>query len=563
MLLVRSVDCTHHGPGRTNWPDPPHLTEPQPTFTSAVSTSFDAVTAHLDPGGNLYAFIGTRQWMEGISTKVGEWRSVIKDLPGQSPEDQLMIDNVFDLLTELIVRSGIEEVAGAGISGIAVEPDLYRTKLFIHRNGSSDQRRGIWTMFGDEPHELNELDFLPADTVWAAWSDFNPADVWNGLASTIGSSGIPELEQGFGQVGGMLQAMTGRPLGELLESLGGSMGGFITFSEENTLLFPVDGTTLEVPEPGMVIAFKVKDDTLFSLINDAIAANPEVIVRDEGDLRMRVLPVMLPVPMTLRATIARHRDYLFLASNDRLIDNLLAVQNGEMVGLKSTPEFERLSRGVPNTGNSFNYLSARFSKTLEEIQLKAMSSNLEAAGSPPGVEDFMTKVQSISGGASAYSVGGSTTDGWLTVSHGTQEPATAIMVPLVVAPTAVVAGLMLPALAKAKEKAARISCVNNMKQLGLGVLIHANDHNDQFPDEIKDMDAELLLTRPLICPLAPNFEDRDSFTWETLTPNDVSYDYLGKGMDSTAAPDTVIWRCHYHNNVGFADGSVHQLPEDE
>jgi hypothetical protein len=43
------------------------------------------------------------------------------------------------------------------------------------------------------------------------------------------------------------------------------------------------------------------------------------------------------------------------------------------------------------------------------------------------------------------------------------------------------AALTLPALARAKQKAQAINCVNNMKQLGLAVRIYGNDHNDQLP----------------------------------------------------------------------------------
>jgi len=43
------------------------------------------------------------------------------------------------------------------------------------------------------------------------------------------------------------------------------------------------------------------------------------------------------------------------------------------------------------------------------------------------------------------------------------------------------AGLTLPALARAKSKAQTINCVNNLKQLALAVRIYATDHNDQFP----------------------------------------------------------------------------------
>jgi prepilin-type N-terminal cleavage/methylation domain-containing protein len=67
---------------------------------------------------------------------------------------------------------------------------------------------------------------------------------------------------------------------------------------------------------------------------------------------------------------------------------------------------------------------------------------------------------------------------------------------VVIAIIAILAALMLPALAKAKEKARAIQCVGNLRQWGTAYQLYANDNDDFLPRRGQGVQALFQLNRP-------------------------------------------------------------------
>jgi len=123
---------------------------------------------------------------------------------------------------------------------------------------------------------------------------------------------------------------------------------------------------------------------------------------------------------------------------------------------------------------------------------------------------------------------------------------------VVIAIIAILAGMLLPSLSRAKEAGRRISCVNNMRQLGVSVVLYADDNQgfhparttaNRWPTKLRDSYRDLKILR-CASDVAGKNGITPPATGETST-----------NMPADSAPRSYIingWNDHFNAEMGSA-----------
>jgi prepilin-type N-terminal cleavage/methylation domain-containing protein/prepilin-type processing-associated H-X9-DG protein len=137
---------------------------------------------------------------------------------------------------------------------------------------------------------------------------------------------------------------------------------------------------------------------------------------------------------------------------------------------------------------------------------------------------------------------------------------------VVIAIISILAGILLPALALARERSRRVSCASNLRNLGTALRLYANDADERFPPMDNAAGLTCLLaagqirtTKIFVCPSTLTAPDPGP----GLTDPHLDYVYKGWGSERSCGIETGLAADRIRNanhtnfgNVLFGDGHV-------
>jgi prepilin-type N-terminal cleavage/methylation domain-containing protein len=125
---------------------------------------------------------------------------------------------------------------------------------------------------------------------------------------------------------------------------------------------------------------------------------------------------------------------------------------------------------------------------------------------------------------------------------------------VVIAIIAILASILFPVFARAREKARQATCLSNLKQLGLGVMQYTQDYDETFPPVLMAEGTGSNWSYTIVNMLDPYTKSRQIWSCPSQKT---------QAIQNYAALNNIPWAWHYvsnYNLIGFASLPIYADP---
>ena len=395
-----------------------------PSLCSAASDKekFTTATKYVDFNGEALLYTNTRGIEIFVNEKVPQ---AVQVFTRKDAKLDQKVNALVRSLLKIINVSAFQAIASSSVDNLN---GTYTAKQFIlvDKNAKS--------ILIDPTVKNKPLNWasLPADTRIAFKSSINLAYAWSIIKQEFTNT-HPLYPEGA--------IVLANPMADnVLSNLYGDMELLLTGTSLDNWAFKV-----VLPDPNGKITALIKQAMQAQIKNNMLE---------------------IPVNPQLNITVQFFKGKIIATSSPKL----LFPQKKK---LGSLPLYQKYAKILPKTGAGYIIVDLpQEAFTILERELKAMPEIMEL------VKIFLQPI-------SIATVVTKENDGFLTVTASNFSFAQVQQVSQFLGSVAPSAGMLLPALNNARNKARSVNCISNLKQLGLGILMYANDHEDLLPADLK------------------------------------------------------------------------------
>ena len=489
----------------------------------------------------------------------------LENVPGSG--DALMVhinrEKVFDILSAIARMEGGEEEFGA-VEAVVRELGLNNVKSFTERVGFdgpdivgncfmeiSQPRTGLFANL--KTINLSMFDIADPCAISATAVNCDIAGIYDTVikaARNVIGDDFSEVEQGIAAVETELNFKIRQGL---LESLSGPM------------LFYVlpGGVTMQSPQGGFVIIAGLKDAKLWedslTALGKFAAEKSEGMVQVSSQVQdgrtihtWAVMPLAMAQIMPSWTVVG---DRIVIGSNPALLTSAVDQINSGTKSIRSTDGFKKVTAKLPDNLLSFKYGDSKlqFTQLTTAAQQFWPMATMFASNAGLKLPFVLPQLSHI-----AQDMGPSCQYSWLDASGLRSYYRGAGIEPSLgaVAGGAIGAGILMPALARSREQGRNAVSMNNLKQLGLAVIMYADENQDKLPENFEQAKQYYRDSKILESPLKPKDFDGPSYIYVS-----------GHSMKAESpARQIVIYEnpeyCKDTINALFLDGHVEKMRRD-